>query len=147
MLFIEHGKARAFSRNGYDWTGRYASIVKACAGIACHSALIDGEVVVEDENGVSNFDALPWAIKHDPQRLVFFAFDLLHLDGMDLRGRELVERRDKLANLIAPCFSLRFSETFDGSGPDFFAAAVKQPHEGRVLGGAVESAGARLAVR
>jgi bifunctional non-homologous end joining protein LigD len=93
MLLIEHGKARAFTRNGYDWTGQYGPTVKACAGIACRSALIDGEVVVEDENGVSDFDALPSAIKHDPQRLVFFAFDLLHLDGVDLRTRELVDRR------------------------------------------------------
>ena len=85
MLFIEHGKARAFTGNGYDWTRRYAPIVKACAGIVCHSAPLDGEVVIEDENDVSNFDALPRAIKHDPPRLVFFAFDLLHLDGMDLR--------------------------------------------------------------
>ena len=53
MLAIDNGKARAFTRNGYDWTARYAAVIEACASLACRSALLDGEIVVEDTNGVS----------------------------------------------------------------------------------------------
>jgi bifunctional non-homologous end joining protein LigD len=64
MLAIDNGKARAFTRNGYDWTARYATVIEACASLACRSALLDGEIVVEDTNGVSDFDSLPSAMKH-----------------------------------------------------------------------------------
>jgi len=81
MLAIDSGKARAFTRNGYDWTARYAPVIKACASLGCCSALLDGEIVVEDTNGVSDFDSLPSSIRYHPDRLMFYAFDLLHLDG------------------------------------------------------------------
>jgi bifunctional non-homologous end joining protein LigD len=63
--------------------------------------------VVEDTNGVSDFDSLPSAIRHEPDRLVFYAFDLLHLDGQDLRQRELLERRAMLSEIIKPAFPIR----------------------------------------
>src|SRR5204862_8358271 len=81
MLAIDNGKARAFTRNGYDWTARYAAVIEACASLACRSALLDGEIVVEDTNDVSDFDSLSSAIRYKPDRLVFYAFDLLHLAG------------------------------------------------------------------
>jgi ATP-dependent DNA ligase len=86
LIAIQDWTARAFTRNGHDWTGRYGPIVKACAGLRCRSALIDGEVVVEDEHGISDFDALPYAIRRYPHRLSSFAFDLLHLDGTARRA-------------------------------------------------------------
>ena len=132
MLAIENGKARAFTRNGYDWTARYATVIEACASLACRSALLDGEIVVEDTNGVSDFDSLPSAIRHHPDRLVFYAFDLLHLDGQDLRQRELVERRAILSAILNPAFAIRYSGHFEGDGPAFFAAAVKHGLEGIV---------------
>jgi ATP-dependent DNA ligase len=108
VLALEDGKARAFTRNGHDWTGRYAPITKACAGLRCRSALIGGAVIVEDEHGVCDFDALPYTIRHYPDRLVFFAFDLLHFDGIDLRRRPHVERRTHLLNLVRRgCFEIR----------------------------------------
>jgi ATP-dependent DNA ligase len=135
LIHIEGGKARAFTRNGYDWSGYNEPVVKACSRLFCHSALIDGEIIVEDENGASDFDALSYAIKHDPQRLVFFAFDLLHLNGEDLRIRPLIERRAKLAELIDPCWTLRYSEHFEGDGQGFVAAAVKHGLEGTCRSG------------
>src|SRR4029450_11825380 len=72
------------------------------------------------------------SISHSRQRLVFFPFDLLHLDGSDLRNRPLTERRAKLARLIEPSFAIRFSEHIDGNGTAFFAAAVKHGLEGIV---------------
>jgi bifunctional non-homologous end joining protein LigD len=59
LVHIDDGKARAFTRNGYDWSGSYEPIVKACSRLACHSALIDGEIIVEDENGASEFATEP----------------------------------------------------------------------------------------
>ena len=76
-------KARAYTRNGFDWSERYAGIIKAAAKLNCRSAIIDGEVIVQDENGVSDFEALKSAIRWRPQSLIFCAFDLLHLNGKD----------------------------------------------------------------
>jgi len=67
-----------------------------------------------------------------PGRLVFYGFDLLHLDGQDLRQRDLVERRASLAEIIRPAFAIRYSGHFEGDGPAFFAAAVKHGLEGIV---------------
>jgi len=53
MLAIDSGKARAFTRNGYDWTGRYAPVIKTCASLACRTALINGEIVVEAPSKIS----------------------------------------------------------------------------------------------
>jgi bifunctional non-homologous end joining protein LigD len=77
LIVKESLRVRALTRNGHDWTNRYAPIVQFCKG----PFLPVGGVVIQDENGVSDFDALPWAIRHEPHRLVFFAFDLLFLSG------------------------------------------------------------------
>ena len=61
-------------------------MVEAAGNLPCHGAMIDGEIIVQDENGISGFDALRSAIHKAPHRIVLFAFDLLHLDGQDLRG-------------------------------------------------------------
>src|SRR5688572_24616393 len=84
ILVVEDGAARAFTRNGHDWTDRYSRVVTCAAGLPCRSAILDGEVIVQDENGRSDFSALRRAMKREPHRLVFFAFDLLLLDGKDL---------------------------------------------------------------
>jgi len=70
----------------------YRRVVDACGKLTCETALIDGEVIVQDESGISDFDALRSAIHKAPHRIVFFAFDLLHLNGKDLRGCPLLER-------------------------------------------------------
>jgi ATP-dependent DNA ligase len=62
LIIIDGGKVRAFSRHGRDWTGPYHRVVEACAHLACKAALMDGEVIVQDENGISDFDALRSAI-------------------------------------------------------------------------------------
>src|SRR6185503_5236231 len=91
LLIIERRKARAYTRNGFDWTDRYPGIIKAATKLHCRSAIIDGEVIVQDERGISDFDALRSAIRWQPQRLILCAFDLLHLNGKDLRNAPLVE--------------------------------------------------------
>jgi bifunctional non-homologous end joining protein LigD len=74
LLIIERHKASAFTRNGFDWTDRYAGITKAAAKLDCRSAIMDGEVIVQNAHGVSEFDALNSAIPMaastpDPLRL------------------------------------------------------------------------------
>jgi bifunctional non-homologous end joining protein LigD len=86
LLLVEGKQARAQTRTGLDGTNRYPGIVRAAANLDCRSAIMDGEVVVQDARGVFDFDALRSAIKWQPHRLIFYAFDLLHLDGKDQGG-------------------------------------------------------------
>ena len=90
LIAINRGQVRAFTRNGNDWTRAYKRVVSACTRLACETALIDGEMVVQDEHGITDFHALRSAIYTAPHRIIFFAFDLLHLNGQDLRGRPLI---------------------------------------------------------
>src|SRR6478672_4318169 len=95
----ERGQARVFTRNGFDWTDRYPSFVRAASTLRCKSAIIDGEAIVQNGDGASDFEALSSALRQRPHSIVLYAFDLLHLDGKDLRQQTLVERR---ASLKAP---------------------------------------------
>src|SRR6218665_811923 len=100
QLAIAGGQVRAYTRNGHHWTAKYGPIVEDAARLECRSALIDGEVVVQDDAGVTDFGQLRRAMTAEPHRLAFFAFDLLHLDGEDLRQQPLEERRAKLRWLL-----------------------------------------------
>ena len=102
LIVIDGGKFRAFSRHGRDWTGPYRRVIEAASKLSCQAAILDGEIIVQDENGISDFDALRSAIHKAPHRIVFFAFDLLHLDGQDLRRSPLMDRRTSLRTLIEP---------------------------------------------
>jgi bifunctional non-homologous end joining protein LigD len=99
LIVMDQGKVRAYSRPGRDWTGPYRRVVEACAKLSCKAALIDGEVIVQDENGLSDFEALRSAIHKAPHRIVFFAFDLLNLNNEDalqaaLRSTIVAPQRD-----------------------------------------------------
>jgi bifunctional non-homologous end joining protein LigD len=132
LLIIERGKARAYTRNGFDWTDRYSGITKVAAKLDCRAAIIDGEVIVQNENGVSDFDALKSAIRWRPQSLIFCAFDLLHLNGKDFRERPLLERRAKLKELILSEHPFLFSDEFTGDADAFFQACADHQLEGIV---------------
>jgi DNA ligase D-like protein (predicted ligase) len=133
QVLIERGEVRVFTRNGFDWSDRYPSIVKAARALPCHSAIIDGEVVVHDEHGVSDFEALRSVIRWQPERLLLFAFDLMHLDGDDLRFRPLEERRERLRQLLSKAPpALQFTDEFSGDGADFFKACAQHGLEGIV---------------
>src|SRR3954452_8573107 len=127
LIVIDQGNVRAFSRHGRDWTGPYKRVVDACTRLACKAALIDGEIIVQDENGISDFDALRSAIHKAPHRIVFFAFDLLHLDGQDLRQSPLIERRAALQKLIESDSRspIQFSDHVDCDGSLFFKHAAE----------------------
>jgi bifunctional non-homologous end joining protein LigD len=102
LVLVERGRARAFSRRGLDWTARYPRILGAAMALKCRSAIIDGEAVVQDEAGRSDLAAFHSALDAEPHKVLLFAFDLLHLDGKDVRREPLEERWACLRRLIAP---------------------------------------------
>jgi DNA ligase D-like protein (predicted ligase) len=134
LLRIEGKDVRAFTRNGYDWSDKYQRIIEACGKLNCSSALIDGEVIVQNDNGVSNFAALRAAMDREPHRLVLFAFDLLFLNGRDWRREPLLERRSRLEGLIDkdPRGAIQFSDHYNGEGIDLFKGACDMGLEGIV---------------
>src|SRR5215207_9220437 len=112
LLRIDRGQVQAFTRSGLDWSDKYPRVIEACRKLRCRSALIDGEIIVQDAKGISDFAALRAAIDRAPHRLVMFAFDLLFLDGADLRRQPLIERREKLRTLVPidPRRAIQFSD-------------------------------------
>jgi bifunctional non-homologous end joining protein LigD len=100
QVLLEQGEARVFTRNGHDWTDRFPSIVRAAANLRCQSAILDGEAIVQNGNGASDFEALSSALQRQPHSIILYAFDLLHLDGKDLRQQTLMERRASLKHLV-----------------------------------------------
>jgi bifunctional non-homologous end joining protein LigD len=92
-----------FTRNANDWTPRFRPIAAILAGLKLKSAYIDGEIAVVTAEGISDFGALQEALgRHGGSaELVYVAFDLLHLDGRDLRPLPLVERKAILEKLLA----------------------------------------------
>jgi bifunctional non-homologous end joining protein LigD len=87
---------RIHTSRGLDWSSKYRDLVKAARGLGVESAIIDGEIIVLNEAGLSDFAALRKAITSRQQDLYFVAFDLMHLNGHDLRDMALEERREIL---------------------------------------------------
>jgi bifunctional non-homologous end joining protein LigD len=113
QLHLRNGAAKMFSRNGNDLTAQCATLVAAAAEMQATSAVLDGEIVVPGENGIPNFLELRSAMTRGQSRLLFYAFDLLHLDGFDLRAAPLADRRSVLKQLLAnePGGRILMSET------------------------------------
>ncbi|HVJ30778.1 MAG TPA: non-homologous end-joining DNA ligase, partial [Gammaproteobacteria bacterium] len=121
------------TRRGNDWTGEFRNIAESVRALPCRAALIDGEAVVYDSHGVTSFQRLQNALKGDSSQIELVAFDLLHLDGSDLRRAPLVERKALLERLLegaAP--AIRYGEHVTEDGGKFFAAACKLGLEGIV---------------
>ena len=134
QVLLELEQARVFTRNGYDWSDRYPSIVRAAAKLPCLSAIIDGEAIVQDQNGASDFDALSSAMRWRADSIILYAFDLMHLSGKDLRQQPLFERRALLKTLLGSDEESRiqFSDEFDGDGDVLFQACAQRGLEGIV---------------
>jgi bifunctional non-homologous end joining protein LigD len=117
LVAVGGGSARAYTRSGLDWSDRFASIVDEAATLKVRSALLDGEAVVMDEQGRSSFQSLQGALKGAPASIDFIAFDLLELDGEDLTGLPLTERKERLrAVLPEGSHRIRYSEHIVGKG-------------------------------
>ena len=113
---------------------RFPSIARAVRAMECKSAILDGEAVVQDESGVSDFEALRSAIQAHCPNIILYAFDLLHLDGRDIRQQMLSDRRTLLKRLVGDDADSRIqvSDEFDGGGSALFAACRDMGLEGIV---------------
>jgi bifunctional non-homologous end joining protein LigD len=98
MARRDSGSVRLTTRRGYDWTHRFRLIADAAAGLRCTSCLIDGEAVACDEQGMPDFTLLIRNRRYQSAQL--YAFDLLELDGKDLRGEPIESRKVTLGQLI-----------------------------------------------
>ena len=133
---LDKAKAKLLTRRGLDWTRKFPAIAAAVAALPAERAMIDGEVVVEGADGVSSFSLLQQALSEgDDNRMLFYAFDLMHLDGRDLTPLPLVARKAALEELLrrGPKRSpLRFSASIEQPGPALLAQACKMGLEGIV---------------
>lgn len=135
QLIIDSEGIRAFTRRRFDWSDRYRTIIQAARDLSCTSAIIDGEAIVQDQQGRSDFEAFRAALDSEPNRLVFMAFDLLHRDGEDLPSAPLIQRRHELQELIGchdPECRIQYSEHVIGGGGAMFSACDRMGLEGIV---------------
>ncbi|RAX38213.1 DNA ligase D [Rhizobium tropici] len=132
---IEAGRIKLLTRSGLDWTGKFGKeIIAAFKDLPVGTAIIDGELVVEPTAGASDFSALQADLSEGrSDRFVFYAFDLLHLDGYDLVSCPLVSRKELLRTIISSeTGMLRFSSHFDENGDLLLSHACRLSLEGIV---------------
>lgn len=137
LVRIDGEDIRLFTRNGHDWTARYGDLPTAFRRLSGHRLLLDGEIVVQDENGISSFSALQDALAQGrPRNLIFYAFDLLHLDGRSLMELPLIERKAALSAALAgvaeEASALQLSDHILGRGSAFAGEACRMGLEGIV---------------
>jgi bifunctional non-homologous end joining protein LigD len=128
IAVLKRGKPTLFSRNGKDVTSRYPSITKALIKIG-HDAVIDGELVALDSKGKSRFQLLQ-NVLNTAAPLVYCVFDLLFLDGKDLRKKPLLARKEALAAVVPKTPNIRYSAHRWEHGTRFLEQAKKQKLEG-----------------
>ena len=131
---IDGKNVKLLTRKGLDWTAKFKPVAAALRDLKLGSALLDGELVVEDETGLSSFASLQADLKSGrTDRMVFYAFDLLYLDGYDLTKLPLIERKTFLATLLedAPAGGiLRYSSHLEGDGETMIRHACRLGLEG-----------------
>jgi bifunctional non-homologous end joining protein LigD len=114
QLQVAHGQARVLTRSGLDWSEKFRPIVAAGSQLPVTDAILDGEAVVFDDSGISDFKGLVQSLDVGAPQGVFQAFDLLRLDGEDLRKQELLDRKLLLEKLVARAPpAIRYSEHVD----------------------------------
>jgi len=134
MARLDRGAVKLLTRTGLDWTHKYPAIARAVAALGARQAYLDGELCGVGPDGVTMFNIVQLASERgNAAALVFFLFDLLYLDGEDLRSRPLIERKQRLRTLLAnaaPC--LHYSDHVVGQGPAFYDKAGAMHVEGIV---------------
>ena len=126
------GAVRMISRNGLDWSAKMPHLVRALEGMGLRPGWLDGEVVMLNEKGMTDFNALQNAFDNARTRkMLLFLFDVPFYDGYDLRDVALLERRALLQRVLAaPAAPIRFSEAFDAIPADIIASACEIGLEG-----------------
>ena len=122
---------RVFTRRGHDWTNRFKKVADDAWHIKAGSAIVDGEIVVPAADGTTDFSVLQNELKGRSTSIVLVAFDLLYLNGRDLRKLPLFQRKTELKKIIDGT-EIQFSESFELEGADIFAHACRIGLEGIV---------------
>jgi bifunctional non-homologous end joining protein LigD len=131
LIAVGGGKAKVYTRNGLDWTDKFQAIADHAAQLPVQSALIDGEIVAF-KDGKPDFSTLKDAISNAGE-MTLFAFDLLELDGEDLRKLPNLDRKERLRPMLVGADAhLQFSEHILGSGEQLFEAMCREGYEGVV---------------
>jgi ATP-dependent DNA ligase len=131
---LDRGAVKLLTRTGLDWTAKYPAIAKAVAELDARQAYLDGELCGVGPDGITMFNIVQLASDSgNAAALVLFLFDLLHLDGEDLRSRSLIKRKERLSALLANAGpSLHYSDHVIGQGPAFYEKACAMQVEGIV---------------
>src|SRR5205823_5283391 len=134
QVHIRNGKVTVYSRSGYDWTEQFAPIAKAAAKLKVRDAIIDGEATVLGNTGLPDFQALRRELGNtESSKLIYHAFDLLYLNGADLRPAPLLERKQALNSLLhtAPN-TFVYVDFLEADGARVFEHACRMGLEGIV---------------
>ncbi|RWX30663.1 ATP-dependent DNA ligase [Rhizobium leguminosarum] len=136
-VHVEPTRIRILTRGGHDWTDRFPAIKQAALWLPVGTAILDGEAVVLDEQGRSDFGLLQQSLggrggKKSSSDAIFMAFDLLYFDGHDLRNSELDMRRHLLEDLVpaGELGDIRLSEQIEADGDQLLASACELGLEG-----------------
>jgi bifunctional non-homologous end joining protein LigD len=132
---LDRGAVKMLTRTGLDWTHKYPAIAPAVAGLGARQAYLDGELCGVFPDGITSFGMIQAASDAgNAAGLVYFIFDLLHLDGEDVSSLPLIERKERLAELLsAGAPPLHYSDYHRGRGLAFHAQACKLELEGHRL--------------
>jgi bifunctional non-homologous end joining protein LigD len=131
QVHLRDAAVKIFTRRGHDWTNRFRKIAADAWHVSAGSAIMDGEVVVPSADGATDFSVLQSELKGRSKKIVLVAFDLLYLNGYDLRRLPLFERKVLLKKIIAET-DVQFSESFEVDGKEIYEHACKTGLEGVV---------------
>ena len=131
QVHLANEAVKVFTRRGHDWTNRFKKVADDAWHIKAGSAIVDGEVVVPAADGTTDFSVLQNELKGKSTSIVLVAFDLLYLNGRDLRKLPLFQRKAELKKIIDGT-AIQFSESFEIEGREMFAHACKVGLEGVV---------------
>jgi bifunctional non-homologous end joining protein LigD len=131
QVHLRDAAVKIFTRRGHDWTNRFRKIAADAWHVSAGSAIMDGEVVVPSADGATDFSVLQSELKGRSKKIVLVAFDLLYLNGYDLRRLPLFERKVQLRKIISDT-DVQFSESFEVDGTEMYKHACKTGLEGVV---------------
>src|ERR1051325_10385407 len=140
ICFVSKGQPRFVSRNQIEMTPQYPELAGIGKQIAAKEAILDGEIVALDKDGMPRFQLLQNKLRirsgtyapASKAQIVYFVFDLLYLDGYDLMNCPVVERKAKLAEILRPGNFIKLSDHIEGDGEEFFRHIEKFHLEGMI---------------
>ena len=131
QVHLANEAVKVFTRRGHDWTNRFQKVANDAWHLKASGAIIDGEIVVPADDGTTDYAVLIKELRGNSNKIVLVAFDLLYLNGRDLRKVPLLQRKAALKKIIAGS-DVQFSDSFEIDGREMFTHACKVGLEGVV---------------